>query len=53
MVHKKKVWNITEAALKRFQKGLNADPNDKILKDVYPDMIHEFKTIIKQVYDAV
>ena len=53
VAHKKKLHSITEAALKRFQKGLNADPDDKILKEVYPDMIHEFKTNVKQVYDAL
>ena len=53
VAHEKQLHSIMKAALKRFQKGLNADPDDKILKEVYPNMIYEFKTTIRQVYNPV
>ena len=53
VAHEKQLHSITEAALKWFQKGLNANPDDKILKEVYPNMICEFKATVKQVYNPV
>ena len=53
VAHEKQLHSIMEAALKRFQKGLNANPDDKILKEVYPNMILKFKATIKQVYNPM
>ena len=53
IAHEKLLQDLTEKAMKRFMKGLDADLDDQPLPEVVPTLVRKFKSAIKEVYEPV
>ena len=53
VAHEKHLKHLMESAIKKFMKGLAADPDDPPVAEVMPTLIQNFKLAIKTMYDPV